>query len=91
MRGQGTERLVVAMKPPIAVERRGGVIQQAWEMTRATGRNLDDLKPYDIPKILVWNAWFHVKAKPERREGRRSDDREVEGNPATTCTNSGIG
>ena len=40
MRRQGTEPLVVAMRTAVmAEERRGGVIQQAWEINRATGRN----------------------------------------------------
>jgi hypothetical protein len=45
------------------VERRGGVIQQAWGINRANREESSmTCKPYDIPKTLVWEAWLHVKA-----------------------------
>ena len=45
----------------MAEERRDGVIWQAWEINRATGRNHASCKPYEIPKTLVWEA-LRVKA-----------------------------
>ena len=79
MRRQGTGAARSSDEAAVtAVERRGGVIQWAWGINRATREESSmTCEPYDIPKTLVWEAWLHVKADqgaagivPRRRASR---------------------